>query len=280
MTKNSSPIKYAVIPVAGLGTRLLPFTRVVPKELLPVAGRPVIQRLVEECGRAGIREIVLIVNQRNQAMLKQYFNPRHATYMRTSSNPKLKPAIESLENIMETIKFHYVLQPKPTGDGNALLYARHYIPKGQHFFVSMGDLLVEPTVNYIQDMLDAAKRHKGYTLAVDQVPAHHVDRYGIVRQAYRLGPRLWEIGSIVEKPAVGQAPSRMALIGKYILNEKIFKILAQTPEDSKGEVKLAYALEKVLKEKLAPIFAYRIPGRHFDCGDWDGFRETNIKLQP
>jgi UTP--glucose-1-phosphate uridylyltransferase len=273
-------IKRAIIPIAGLGTRLLPISRVIPKEFIPVAGKPVVQHLVEECYRAGIREIVFIVSRNNKKIIEKYFDARHAAYMNSVQNQSVKKNIAGLRLLMEKMKFHYVLQRKPLGDGHALLQARRFIKKGEMFFVSLGDLLVESRDSYIRDMSRAARTHKGYVIAVDEIHPRHVTRYGIIDPAKRISSHLFQVREIVEKPEPTRSPSNIALIGKYIFDDRILEVLNRTKPDARGEIKLAYALEKIIRESDPPVFAYQIRGRHFDCGDWDGLKITASEFKP
>lgn len=259
---------------------MLPLTRVVPKEFVPLAGKPVIQHLIEECCRAGIREVIFIVNKNNRPLLEKYFDPQHARYMRSIKSQPAQRNAADLETLMRTMRFRFVLQQKPLGDGNALLEAKRFIGRGEWFFVSLGDLLVQPSGSYIKEMYQIARKHNGYVLATDKVPPHQVNRYGIVEPAKRLGARLLRVRDIIEKPEPHQAPSNIALIGKYIFDAGIFEELERTAPDKKGEVKLAYAIAAILQKRKKTILAYQIRGRHFDCGDWGGLEIAARKFQP
>lgn len=262
-------ITKAIIPIAGRGTRFLPITRVVPKELIPLIDRPVIQHIVEECALAGAREIIFVVNHHNGDMVKKYFNSNHARYMYAVADPMVRRGVRNLDRLLKKLQFYFVVQRTLRGDGDAFLAARHFIKKNDVFFASMGDLLLERK-GEMKELARVYVRTGVSAVAVERVPRADVVRYGVIKTTGR-GLRVVDI---VEKPTPQAAPSTLALVGKYVLTAEIFEKLAQLRPDAYGEIKLAYALRELARE--GKLLAHQIRGTHYDCGSIPGFLRATI----
>ena len=263
-------IRKAVIPVAGLGTRFLPATKVVPKELLPIVDRPTIHYVVEEAHQAGIDQIIFITASQKGA-IEDYFD--HTIELEAILEEKGDISrLEMIRQIAEMVEVHSVRQKKAMGLGHAILMARAFI-ENEPFAVLLGDDIIDAPTPAITQMMAAATKFNKPMLAVCKVPWDKVHRYGIV-DPEPVDDRVFRIRSMVEKPK-SAAPSNLAIIGRYILPPEIFDILAKTKPSVGGEIQLTSALE-TLNESGNGIWAYEFEGDRYDAGDIIGFIEANI----
>lgn len=267
-------ISKAIIPVAGLGTRFLPITRVISKELVPLVDKPVIQYIVEECTVAGIREIIFVVNKNNGRQLKNYFDISHARHMFGIAAPFIKKEVEQLADLIKKTTFHYVEQKNLSGDGDAILCARRFIHPGEPFALSMGDLIVDANPPALREMVTLYHHHKVPIIAVEKVSRKLISHYGVIKKGRLINSRLWQVADIIEKPERERAPSLLAMVGKYILTSEIFHYIQSESAKKRGEIKLAHALTRFANDQK--LLAYQIAGSHFDCGDKLGFLKATV----
>lgn len=258
-----SKIRTAVLPVAGFGTRFLPASKAVPKELLPILDRPLLQILVEEIVAAGIEKIIFIVSEGKEA-IKNHFtvSPALEQKLRAKGDAKL---LAEIQKISQLAQFEFVEQREMLGDGHAVLQAREKI-SDENFLVIFGDDLIfgEPT----KQLLAAFESKNSAIVGLQKVPLSEVHKFGIVALDQHA-----EIQKFVEKPASVDAPSELAIVGKYIVPHKIFDILADNPSAS-GEMRLIDAL--AILQKTDKIFGEILAGRRFDCGQKEGWLAANI----
>jgi len=256
-------ITKAVIPVAGLGTRFLPATKAQPKEMMPVVDKPVIQYIVEDAIKAGIRDIILITGQTKRS-IEDHFDRNFELEYRLEQKNK-KDLLQLVKSISRLANFTYVRQPAPLGDGHAILQAKPLIKKNEHFVVLFGDDINDSKRSVVQQMLDVFQKNKGVIIAVEKVHKTRVDRYGIIggKQKER---RLHIVDTLVEKPKPENAPSNLAVVGKYIVPAKIFSCIENAVPSIDGEIRLIDGLI-ILMMKKYPIFAYEFQGKRFDTGD-------------
>ena len=241
-------IRKAIIPAAGLGTRFLPATKAQPKEMLPIVDTPAIQFIVEEAVASGIEEI-LIITGRNKRSIEDHFD-------RSSD-----------------IQIHFIRQKEARGLGHAVLCARQFVG-AEPFAVLLGDDLVDAKVPCLAQLIDVYEDYGGSVLGVQQVPQSQVSRYGIVAP-HKVKPNVWQAVDLVEKPEAEKAPSRLAVLGRYVLTPAIFEILEHTKPGTGEEIQLTDAIcELARKEK---VYAYRFEGRRYDIGDKEGFLEATVE---
>lgn len=269
------PIRKAVFPAAGLGTRFLPATKAQPKEMLVLVDKPVIQYGVEEAVQSGVPNI-LIVTGRGKNAIEDHFDV--AVELESFLEQRGKTALlDEIRKITEPIKVAYVRQGEPLGLGHAVLVTRPLIGD-EPFAVILGDDVIEATPPALRQMIDVYARVQGPVLAVERVPPDEVSRYGIVAVDDRedLGPRVHRVKDLVEKPARAHAPSNLAIIGRYILTPDIFDALDATARDGTGEIQLTDGLRRLLRER--PVYVYEIDGVRHDTGNKLGFLKAIVYL--
>lgn len=265
-------VRKAVIPVAGLGTRFLPASKVVAKELFPIVDRPSIHYIVEEAWRAGIKEIVFVTAS-GKGAIEDYFDIDTGLELFLEKKGDLE-RLQFVREISRAVQVHSVRQKMALGLGHAILSARNFIGD-EPFAILLGDDLVDAEKPCIGQMVEVAEKHKAPVIAAFRVPEEKISRYGIIDPETQVDERTWKCRTMVEKPKVNP-PSNMAIIGRYILPARIFDILEQTREGVGGEIQLTDALIKLNKEQR--ILAYEFEGKRYDAGDIFGFLQANICL--
>ncbi|OGD23618.1 UTP--glucose-1-phosphate uridylyltransferase, partial [Candidatus Azambacteria bacterium RBG_16_47_10] len=234
-------IKKAIIPVAGMGTRFLPATKAQPKEMLPIVDKPIIQYLVEEAVASGITEIIFVTGRGKRA-IEDHFDYAYELEQMLATKGK-KELLKTIREISNLASFAYVRQKEPRGDGDALLAAAHLVGD-EPCAVLFGDDIVDSTVPCLKQMIPMFEKYNDPVVALEEVKEDETSMYGIV-DTTRVGDRMHEIKHIVEKPAPGKAPSRLAIVGKYIITKEVFGELRKLrPKD--GEIRLADALKNYL----------------------------------
>ncbi len=264
-------IRKAVLPVAGLGTRMLPATRVLPKEMLPVVDKPIVQYAVEEAVASGIEEIILVTG-RGKILIEDHFD-RAVELFETLSRRGRTAELERL--LAETPPPGVIVatrQQEPKGLGHAVWCARHLIGR-EPFAVILVDDLIEAPTPCLAQMIAVHERTGGNVVAVMEVPPEHTSRYGIVAPGKDDG-RVVEVRGLVEKPAPQSAPSRLAVIGRYILLPEVMDELARHEVGAGGEIQLTDAMAKLIDRQ--PFHGLRFEGRRFDCGDRLGYLEAIV----
>jgi len=272
----NNKIKTAVFPVAGLGTRFLPATKAAPKEMLPVVDKPLIQYAVEEAYAAGIRHMVFVTG-RNKRAIEDHFDTAYEleNELEQAGKQALLDLVRSVQP--EDMLCSYVRQPRALGLGHAVLCAEH-LTEGAPFAVLLADdLMMGPPGGQpvLAQMAEVFQRLGRSVLAVQEVPQDQVRRYGIVAGT-AAGERLLQIERIVEKPAPEQAPSRLAVAGRYILTPAVFEQIRQQPRGAGGEIQLTDGIAGLLRHEAA--YAYTYAGKRYDCGSKEGFLEATVEL--
>ncbi len=265
-------VRKAVIPAAGLGTRLLPATKAQPKEMLPVVDKPALHYVVEEAVEAGIEDILIITGRGKRAIV-DYFDayPELEEHLKRSGKYDL---LEEVREITELANIYYVRQKVPRGLGDAILYAERFVDD-EPFAVLLGDDIIISNPPCTKTLIELHEEFGGNVIAVEEVPKDLVSRYGIIKpEIVRDG--VYRVVDIVEKPRVEEAPSNLATMGRYVLTPKIFEYLKKIGPGYGGEIQLTDALRESLKG--VSLHAYRLKGRRYDVGDKLGYIIANIEL--
>ena len=267
------PVRKAVFPAAGLGTRFLPATKAQPKEMLVLVDKPVIQYGVEEAVASGIENIV-IVTGRGKNAIEDHFDVAVELESYLEQRGK-KEQLEEIRKITRLINVAYVRQGEPLGLGHAVLVAKNLVGD-EPFAVVLGDDVIDAAPPALKQMVDVFHRVQGPVLAVERVPMEEVSSYGVVafEEDPSLGPGVHRIVDLVEKPKREDAPSNLAIIGRYILTPDIFQALETTPRDRTGEIQLTNGLRQLLKTR--PLYACEIVGTRHDTGNKLGFLKALV----
>lgn len=263
-------IRKAIIPAAGLGTRFLPATKAMPKEMLPILTKPTIQYIVEEAVAAGIEQII-IVSGRNKRAIEDHFDhaPELENILRQKGKLDLLKEVDASTTMAE---IHYIRQKEPKGLGHAIWSARHFIGD-EPFAVLLGDDIIVSEQPGLKQLIDQYEELESSIVGVRHVPTSDTDRYGIIDPLKQEGRR-YHVRQFVEKPAQGTAPSNMAIIGRYILTPAIFEFLAKQEVGSGGEIQLTDAIERLNGQE--DVYGYEIEGDRFDVGEKMGYVETTL----
>ena len=263
-------VRKAVIPAAGFGTRFLPATKAMAKEMLPIVDKPTIQFIVEEAIASGIEDI-LIVTGKSKRPIEDHFDSN----IELEANLREKGKNELLELVQETtgLRIHFVRQSYPLGLGHAVLQAKAFVGD-EPFVVMLGDDLMEDEVPLTKQLMDAYERTHASNIAVMEVPHKETSKYGIIDPEQELEPGLFNVRRFVEKPKPEDAPSNLAIIGRYLLTPEIFEILENQNPGAGGEIQLTDAIDTL--NQTQRVFAKRFDGKRFDVGDKFGFLTTSI----
>lgn len=264
-------VKKAVIPAAGLGTRFLPATKAMAKEMLPIVDKPTIQFIVEEALQSGIEDI-LIVTGKAKRPIEDHFDAN----LELEMNLKEKGKTGLLKLVEETtdVNLHFIRQSHPKGLGHAVLQARAFVGN-EPFVVMLGDDLMEDQVPLTKQLIDNYEKTHASTIAVMDVPHEDTSKYGIIDPGMEVEKGLFNVKNFVEKPAPENAPSDLAIIGRYLLTPEIFDILANQEPGAGGEIQLTDAIDTL--NKTQRVFAHQFTGKRYDVGDKFGFLKTSIE---
>ena len=265
------PVRKAIIAVAGLGTRFLPATKAIPKEMLPVVDKPVVQYIVEEAVEAGIEEIIFVTSLGKQA-LEDHFDYNFELVYKLKKMGKIE-LLNKVKRISKLASFAYVRQPLQKGDGHAILMAQHLVENEPVAVLFGDDLTYNPKKSALKQMLETYEHYGDPVIATYTVPKAETKKYGIVK-GKKVAERVLEITGFVEKPNPDKAPSREAAIGKYIVTPALMKELKRTKAGKDGELRLAGALETYVKKY--PVYAQSIEGDRYDCGSKLGWLQANV----
>ena len=267
----SSPVRKAIFPVGGLGTRFLPATKAMPKEMLPVVDKPLIQYAVEEAAAAGIEEFVFVTG-RGKAAIEDHFDVSYELE-KTLGERGRDDVLDAIRGIgLEPGEISYTRQMDPMGLGHAVWCARKHVGN-EPVAVLLADDLIMSKAPCLGQLIDVHKETGGNVVAVEEVPAEHTDRYGVLDIDSDDGTRA-SVRGLVEKPDPSEAPSRLAIIGRYVLMPEVFEHLAKFETGAGGEIQLTDAMAKMIGH--IPFHGLRFEGRRFDCGDKIGFFEANL----
>lgn len=265
-------VRKAIIPAAGLGTRFLPATKAMPKEMLPIVDKPTIQYIVEEAVESGIEDIIIVTGKGKRA-IEDHFD----YYMELEQNLIANGKMDLLNEVQKSsnmVDIHYIRQKEPKGLGHAVWCARKFIGN-EPFAVLLGDDIVQAEKPCLKQMMELYDRYQSSIIGVQPVSYDEVSRYGIVNGKY-LEERIYGVSSLVEKPQKENAPSNLAILGRYILTPEIFNILDHHDIGAGGEVQLTDAISK-LKE-IEEVYAYNFEGIRYDVGEKMGFIKTTIEF--
>jgi UTP--glucose-1-phosphate uridylyltransferase len=264
-------VKKAVIPAAGLGTRFLPATKAQPKEMLPIVDKPTIQYVIEEAVAAGIEEI-LIITGRNKRAIEDHFDYCIELEALLEKKGKFED-LQKIRAISEMAEIFYVRQKEPLGLGHAVGCAAKFV-KDEPFAVLLGDDIIYNEVPCIKQLVDVYNQKGSTVLGVQPVTREQVSKYGIVDAKGESGATV-KVNSLIEKPALEQAPSNLAVLGRYVIDAEIFSILEETAPGAGGEIQLTDALNMLAQIK--PVWAHTFQGRRYDVGDRLGFLEATVE---
>lgn len=265
------PVRKAVLPAAGLGTRFLPATKASPKEMLPLVDKPLIQYAVEEAVASGIEDII-IVTGRGKRAIEDHFDRSFELEENLKGNKK-DGMLREVRRISELANFCYVRQPEARGLGHAVLCAQHLVGD-EPFAVMLGDEVIDAPIPGLAQLIKIFQEREGPVLGVKKVPSQEVSRYGIVANR-RIAPGLHRVEDLIEKPDPKQAPSRYAVIGRYVLSPDIFPILRRIPPGKNGEIQLTDALR--ILAKAHPMYAHEMQGQRHDAGEKLGFLKATVE---
>ncbi|WP_338752821.1 UTP--glucose-1-phosphate uridylyltransferase GalU [Bacillus sp. FJAT-52991] len=264
-------IKKAVIPAAGLGTRFLPATKAMPKEMLPIVDKPTIQYIIEEAVESGIEDIIIVTGKGKRA-IEDHFD-HHFELEQTLLEREKFELLEGVRKVSEMANIHYIRQKEPRGLGHAIWCARNFIGN-EPFAVLLGDDVVQAGIPCTKQLIDIYEQTQSCVVGVKAVSKDEVGRYGIVAvEPYSAG--VHSVVDLVEKPLVEEAPSNLAIMGRYILTPRIFDILMNQEAGVGGEVQLTDALQCL--QTFEKIFAYEFMGTRYDVGEKLGFITTTIE---
>ncbi|GKZ05016.1 UTP--glucose-1-phosphate uridylyltransferase [Paraclostridium bifermentans] len=263
-------VKKAIIPAAGLGTRFLPATKSQPKEMLPIVDKPTLQYIIEEAINSGIEEI-LIITGRNKKSIEDHFDKSVELELELQQKGKTE-MLEMVQEISNMVNIHYIRQKEPKGLGHAIHCAKSFIGD-EPFAVLLGDDIVDSDTPCLKQLIDAYDEYKTSILGVQEVAKEDTDKYGILDCKY-IEDRVYKVKDMVEKPSVEEAPSNIAILGRYIITPAIFEILENQAPGKGGEIQLTDALKTLAQHEA--IYAYNFEGRRYDVGDKLGFLEATI----
>ena len=266
-------IKQAIIPLAGLGTRLLPLTSVIPKELLPINGRPGIEYIIDECIEAGIKELIFVISKKKEIIKKYYHSDTfYKSLIKKKKNNRLFLEYNRIKKYKKMIKFVY--QNKPMGTGDAVLKCKRLI-KSSHFLMLLPDDLITK-FNCSKEMINIHNKFNCNVIASKKVNKKDVSRWGILK-IKKINKRNFSIKDVVEKPSIKKAPSNLAIIGRYILPKKIFKILPNIKKGKGGEFHITDAIKSLVNSD-DNFIAYMFKGNYLDCGSMKGYINSSKEI--
>ena len=264
-------VRKAIIPAAGLGTRFLPATKAQPKEMLPIVDKPTIQYIIEEAVASGIEEI-LIITGRNKKSIEDHFDKSVELEMELEKAGK-QEMLDMVRRISDMVDIHYIRQKEPRGLGHAIHCAKSFVGN-EPFAVMLGDDVVDSEVPCLKQLIDCFNEYKTTILGVQTVDPKNVDKYGIV-DGLHIEDRVYKVKRLVEKPSVDEAPSNVAILGRYIITPQIFEILENTKPGKGNEIQLTDALLELIKHEA--MYAYDFEGRRYDVGDKLGFLQATVE---
>lgn len=265
-------VKKAVIPAAGLGTRFLPATKAMPKEMLPIVDTPTIQYIIEEAVKSGIEDI-LIITGRTKRAIEDHFDKAYELEAELEKGGK-KELLEISQSITNMANIHYVRQKEARGLGHAIHCAKAFVGN-EPFAVLLGDDIVTADTPCLKQMLDMYEKYHSTILGVQTVPDEAVHKYGIVA-GQQISDRVYRVSDLVEKPKKEVAPSNVAILGRYIISPSIFECIEQTQAGVGGEIQLTDALKRLLTKE--DVYAYDFIGRRYDVGDKMGFLQATVEF--
>ena len=267
-------VTKAVIPSAGLGTRVLPATKAQPKEMLVIVDKPSLQYIVEELVESGIKDII-IVTGRNKNSIEDHFDFSYELENTLTKDGK-KELLEKVEKISSMANICYVRQNHPKGLGHAILKAKPFVGD-EPFVIALGDDIVYNDIPVAKQLIDNYSKYQSSIVGCQEVKAEDVSKYGIVKPTKNLDDKTVEMDDFIEKPAMEEAPSRLACLGRYLLTPKIFEYLEKTEPGKGGEIQLTDAIVAMMKDG-EKVLAYNFDGKRYDIGNKFGLLKANIEF--
>ena len=266
------PVKKAIFPAAGLGTRFLPATKASPKEMLPLVDKPLIQYVVEEAIASGIEEIIIITGRGKRA-IEDHFDISYEleNVLKEKGNTKSLAEIQKISNMVDIC---YVRQKEALGLGHAILCAKNLV-RDEPFAVLLGDDIIDSEVPALKQMLEIYNKYGASVIAVQEVDRSQVSGYGIIK-AVPIADGVYKIYDMVEKPSIEDAPSNLAIIGRYILVPEIIGLLEKTEPGRGKEIQFTDALRELVK--TMPVYGYKFQGKRYDAGDKLGFLQATVEI--
>lgn len=265
-------ITKAIIPAAGLGTRFLPLTKAIPKEMIPLLNKPAIHYIIEEGLKSDINQFLLIIDKNKHAITDYFDNaPELETILKERHKENL---LFELTKLIRAAHFTYIKQSEPLGLGHAVLQAQHSIGK-EYFGIFLPDDIIVGPDPALGQLIRIARQEKASVIAVQEVPNDCVSSYGIIDVKKQLTPNLFQVAHLVEKPSIKDAPSNLAIIGRYILSHKIFKAIDEISDSSSDEIQLTDGISQMIKNN-EKVFAYKVSGMRYDIGNPIGWIKAVI----
>src|SRR6056297_3364142 len=265
-------VRKAVIPAAGLGTRFLPATKAQPKEMINIFDKPSIQYIVEEAVAAGIEDILIILG-RNKTSIEDHFDKSYELEDKLKEKRKLD-LLKEIENISKLGNIQYIRQKEPLGLGHAVNCARSFIGD-EPFAVMLGDDIVKSKTPCIKQLIDKYEEYNSTIIGVQKVPEKDVSKYGILK-GEKISERFYKVSDLVEKPTIEQAPSNIAILGRYVISPDIFDILKNTKPGAGNEIQLTDGLKDL--SKIQDVYSYIFKGKRYDVGNKLGFLEATVEF--
>jgi UTP--glucose-1-phosphate uridylyltransferase len=265
-------VHKAIIPAAGLGTRFLPATKAQPKEMLPIVDKPTIQFIVEEAVASGIEDII-IVTGRNKRAIEDHFDKSYELeeVLEKTNKEELLTLVRDISNL---VNIHYIRQKEPKGLGHAIYCAKAFIGN-EPFAVLLGDDIVKSDVPCLKQLIDIYDKYRTTVLGVQRVPQEDVSKYGIVA-GRQVDDRVFKVTDMIEKPEIDEAPSNIAILGRYIISPSIFSYLENVSPGKNGEIQLTDALKDMMHHET--MYAYDFIGRRYDVGNKMGFLQATVEF--
>ena len=265
-------VRKAIIPAAGLGTRFLPATKAMPKEMLPIVDKPTIQYIVEEAIASGIEDIIIVTGKGKRA-IEDHFDYAHELESNLLEKGKMS-LLEKVQYSSNLADIHYIRQKEPKGLGHAVWCAKSFIGD-EPFAVLLGDDIVQGDTPCLKQLIDQYEETHASVIGVQTVPENETDRYGIVDPGMAEGRR-YQVNNFVEKPKLGTAPSNLAIMGRYVFTPEIFKFLETQQVGAGGEIQLTDAIQQL--NEIQRVFAYDFEGKRYDVGEKLGFVKTTVEF--
>ena len=265
-------VRKAIIPAAGLGTRFLPATKAMPKEMLPIVDKPTIQYIVEEAVESGIEDIIIVTGKGKRA-IEDHFDHSFELEQNLLEKGKME-LLNEVQKSAQMVDIHYIRQKEPRGLGHAIWCARKFIGN-EPFAVLLGDDIVKAEKPCLRQMIEQYERYRASVIGVQHVPDDEVSRYGIV-DAKQLDERFFSVNNLVEKPKRENAPSNLAIMGRYILSPRIFDVLDNQEPGAGGEIQLTDAIAQL--NRFEQVYAYDFEGTRYDVGEKLGFIKTQVEF--
>lgn len=269
---DTNEVRKAVIPAAGLGTRLLPVTKAVPKELLPILDRPMLQYVIEEIVASGI-DAITVITARGKSALEDYFD-RHVELERSLAESGKTVLLQEVQHGSRLAQFTYIRQGEPKGLGHAVLTARPAVGDAPFAVVLPDDIIVSQTPA-VGQLIEVFRKYGGSVVAIEEVPMERVSAYGVV-DASHIGDNVYRVHSVVEKPSPDKAPSNLAIVGRYVFTPELFDALDNTPPGANSEIQLTDGISLLMKEQ--PVFACRLTGTRYDGGNPFGLLQASVEF--